>query len=135
MEMRVNSVWKMKAKRISESELDLSARQQHWIFQLLLILGYKSWKPLTVGLNFGVLNRSKEFKLHTGILEQIKPLQLIGQAAEFRFESKIEHLLIILQLLQKGIAGDNPQAQLGPSWAGGTARTRSVLVCSSRCGP
>ena len=34
---------------------------------------------------------SKEFKLHTvyfGTLEHIKPLQLVGQAAEFRFESK-----------------------------------------------
>ena len=33
----------------------------------------------------------EESKLHTvysGIFEQIKPLQLVGQAAEFKFESK-----------------------------------------------
>ena len=39
----------------------------------------------------------KEFELHTvysGILEQIKQLQLIGQAAKFKFESKFKHLPI-----------------------------------------
>ena len=39
----------------------------------------------------------KEFELHTvysGILEQIKQLQLIGQAAKFKFESKFKPLPI-----------------------------------------
>ena len=43
-------------------------------------------------------------KLHTVyavILEAIKPLQLVGQAAEFKFESKFEPLPVIWQSLQR----------------------------------
>ena len=57
----------------------------------------------------------KELKLHTVyavILEAIKPLQLIGPAAEFKFESKFEPLQVIWQsllgLFQKVIEGMSP---------------------------
>ena len=40
-------------------------------------------------------------------LEQIKPFQLVGQAAEFKFESKIEPLPVIWQSLPKAIPEDN----------------------------
>ena len=43
-------------------------------------------------------------KLHTVyavILEAIKPLQLVGQAAEFKFESKFEPLPVIWQSLRR----------------------------------
>ena len=52
----------------------------------------------------------KEFKLHTvyfGTSEQIKPLQPVGQAAEFKFESKFEPLPVIWQSLPKAIPEDN----------------------------
>ena len=52
----------------------------------------------------------KEFKLHTvyfGTSEQIKPLQPVGQAAEFKFESKFEPLQVIWQSLPKAIPEDN----------------------------
>ena len=35
------------------------------------------------------------------ILEAIKPLQLVGQVAEFKFESKFEPMLVIWQSLQR----------------------------------
>ena len=35
------------------------------------------------------------------ISEAIKPLQLVGQAAEFKFESKFEPLLVIWQSLRR----------------------------------
>ena len=53
----------------------------------------------------------KEFKLHTvysGISEHLKPLQLVGQVAEFKFEPKFEPLPVIWQLLKaipEGIEG------------------------------
>ena len=53
----------------------------------------------------------REFKLHTvyfGTLEQIKPLQPVGQAAEFKFESShFEPLPVIWQSLPKAIPEDN----------------------------
>ena len=45
----------------------------------------------------------KELKLHTVyavILEAVKPSQLVGQAAEFKFKSKFEPLLVIWQSLR-----------------------------------
>ena len=51
-----------------------------------------------------------EFKLHTvyfGTLEQIKPLQPVGQAAEFKFQFKFEPLQFIWQLRPKAIPEDN----------------------------
>ena len=44
----------------------------------------------------------KEYKLHTVhavVSEEIKPFQLVGQAAEFKFESKFEPLQVICQSL------------------------------------
>ena len=40
---------------------------------------------------------------YAGIPEQIKPLQLVGQAAEFKFESKFEQLHVIWQSLPKAV--------------------------------
>ena len=48
--------------------------------------------------NLASITDLKEFKLSTVyavVLESIKPLQLVGQAAEFKFESKFEPLLAI----------------------------------------
>ena len=51
------------------------------------------------------------------ILEAIKPLQLVGQAAEFKFESKFEPLQVIWQslqgLFQKVIEGKINRQALG----------------------
>ena len=59
-----------------------------------------------------VTDFKKEFKLYTlyaVISEAIKPLQLVGQAAQFKFESKFEPLKVICQSLrrlsQKAIEG------------------------------
>ena len=52
----------------------------------------------------------QEFKLYTdysGILEQVNPLQPVGQAAEFKFKSKFEPLPVIWQSLPKAIPEDN----------------------------
>ena len=46
----------------------------------------------------------KELKLHTVyamISEAIKPLQIVGQAAEFKFEPKFKPLPVIWQSLQR----------------------------------
>ena len=58
------------------------------------------------------LTNLKEFKLHTvyfGTSEQIKPLEPVGQAAEFKFESKFEPLLVngnhSRMLFQKTVEG------------------------------
>ena len=52
-------------------------------------------------------NSTKCIKLYSGVSEQLKPLQPIGQAAEFKFESKIKPLLVIWQSLLKAISEDN----------------------------
>ena len=59
-------------------------------------------------LNFSVFNGPK--KLHTdysGASEQIKPLQPVGQAVEFKFESKFKPLLVIWPSFPKAIPEDN----------------------------
>ena len=69
----------------------------------------------------------KEFKLHTDyavISEAIKPLQLIGQAAQYKFESKFGPLQVISQSFQRlfqkvieGSAGEfNGQALGAAFW-------------------
>ena len=48
-------------------------------------------KVTSLGSDLASVTNLKELKLHTVyavILEAIKPLQLVGQAAEFKFESK-----------------------------------------------
>ena len=71
----------------------------------------EGWYRLTAVLNFGDLKKnsnSKQFiELYFGVSEQIKPLQPIGQAAEFKFESKFEPLQVIWQSLPKAIPEDN----------------------------
>ena len=69
-------------------------------------------KVTSLGSNSASVTDLKEFKLHTVyavISEAIKPLQLVGQAAEFKFESKFESLQVIWQsvrrLFQKVIEG------------------------------
>ena len=89
------------------SELCLGMSQPSAAAMRQVVLGYKQsgGYQLTAVLNFGVFNGPKKnFKLHTvysGVSEQIKviikPLQRIGQAAEFKFESKFEPLLAIWQ--------------------------------------
>ena len=66
----------------------------------------------SLGSNLASVTDLKEFKLHTlyaVISEAIKPLQTIGQAAEFRFGCKFEPLAVIwqsfLRLFQKVIEG------------------------------
>ena len=52
-------------------------------------------KVTSLGSNLASVTDLKEFKLHTVydvILEAIKPLQLVGHAAQFKFESKFEPL-------------------------------------------
>ena len=61
----------------------------------------------------------KEFKLHTvyfGASEQIKLLQPIGQAAEFKFESKFEPLQVIWQSLPTAIPEDNRRFRGQNQW-------------------
>ena len=61
-------------------------------------------KVASLGSNLASVTDLKEFKLHTVyavISEAMKPLQLVGHAAEFKFESKLEPLLVILQSLRR----------------------------------
>ena len=52
-------------------------------------------------------NSTQFIELYFGVSEQIKPLQPIGQAAEFKFESKFEPLPFIWQSLPKAVPEDN----------------------------
>ena len=62
-------------------------------------------------------SNSKQFiELYFGVSEQIKPLQPIGQAAEFKFESKFEPLQVIWQSLPKAIPEDNWGFWLQNQW-------------------
>ena len=54
--------------------------------------------------------------LYSGISEQVKPLQLFGQAAELKFESKFEPLLVIWQSLPKAIPEDDRRFWLRIQW-------------------
>ena len=46
-------------------------------------------------------NSTQFIELYFGVSEQTKPLQPIGQAAEFKFESKFEPLPVIWQSLRR----------------------------------
>ena len=71
--------------------------------------------------------------------EAIKPLQLVGQAAEFKFESKFEPLLVSWQSLRRqfqktieaGFSGKINGQALGAALMLCT-NTRCFLVCCSR---
>ena len=59
-------------------------------------------KVTSLGSNLASVTDLKELKLHTVyavISEALKPLQLVGQAAQFKFESKLEPLPVIWQSL------------------------------------
>ena len=62
-------------------------------------------------LNFGIFHgpkKNSEIKLHTiysGIPGHIKPFKLVGWAAEFKFQSKFEPLLLVWPTLSKAIPG------------------------------
>ena len=90
-------------------------------------------KVTSLGSNLASVTDLKELKLHTVyavISEAIKPLQLVGQAAEFKFESKFEPLPVIWQSLPKAVPEDNRrfrgQNQLPSSW--GSSPALLVLV-------
>ena len=94
-------------------------------------------------------------ELYSGVSEQIKALQPIGQAAEFKFESKFKPLPVIWQSLPKAIPEENRrfwlQNQWPSSWGRALGRVRrastlglvrwasintgSFLVGGSRCLP
>ena len=67
------------------------------------VLGMSLRKVTVLGSNLASeTDLKKELKLHTVyavISEAIKPLQLIGQVAQFKFESQFEPLLVIWQSL------------------------------------
>ena len=100
-------------------------------------MGQSGQYQLAVVLNFGVF---KEFKLHTvhfETIEQIKPVQPVGQAAEFKFESKFEPLPVIWQSLPKAIPEGNQrfQNQWQLSWGSAPAqlgRVRRARVKTGR---
>ena len=63
--------------------------------------GHEPWKSYfawIAWLKFGISDGLRKLKLHTVyavISEAIKPLQLVGPAAEFKFESKFEPMQVI----------------------------------------
>ena len=66
-------------------------------------------------LNFGIFNGPKRIQLHTvyfGTSEQIQPLQPVGLAAEFKFESKFE----LLQVIWKSLPDPSPFSARHPHW-------------------
>ena len=67
-----------------------------------------------------------------------KPLQLVGQAAEFKFESKFEPLPVIWQSLPKAVPEDNRrfrgQNQWPSSWGRAPARLAHVGRASTNTG-
>ena len=68
------------------------------------VLGMSLRKVTSLGSNLASVTDLKRIELHTVysvISEATKPLQLVGQAAEFRFESKFEPLPVIWQSLQR----------------------------------
>ena len=120
---------------------------QYWRWGLETTLCGPQFLPLQLTL--------KEFKLcrvYSGILRQIKPCQwqLVGQEAEFKFESKFKLLLFIWQSLPKALQEDirrfwlqNYYYQLLSSWGSALAQLRLVWwaginqecfsVCGSSC--
>ena len=61
-------------------------------------------------------NSTQFIELYFGVSEQIKPLQPIGQAAEFKFESKFEPLPVIWQSLPKAVPEDNRRFRGQNQW-------------------
>ena len=92
---------------------------------IVLGLGDAGWNRLTAVLNFGILNWPKRtWNSHS--FSRNKTLQLVVQAAEFKFESKIKPLPVIWQSLldchfQKTIQDFN-------SWFNGRALLVTLML-------
>ena len=72
------------------------------------VQGMSLRKVTSLGSNSASVTDLKEFKLHTVydvILEAIKPLQLVGYVAEFKFEALPVIWECLLRLFQKVIEG------------------------------
>ena len=59
---------------------------------------HEPWKSYFDWLKFGISNGL--YTVFAVVSEAIKPLQLVGQVAEFKFESKFEPMPVIWQSLQ-----------------------------------
>ena len=53
------------------------------------------------------MDHRDNLKDYSGISDQIKTLQPVDQVAEFKFESKFEHLSVMWQSIPKAITHDN----------------------------
>ena len=72
------------------------------ISQAIPVLGMSLRKVTWLSSNLASVTDLKESKLHTVyfvISEAVRPLQLVGQVAKFKFESKFEPLQVIWQSL------------------------------------
>ena len=107
--------------------------------------GHEPWESHFAWLKFGFSNGFKKNSNSTQFMlwfwrqrEAIKPLQLVGQAAEFKFESKFEPLPVIWQSLQEAVPEDNRrfrgQNQWPSSWGRAPARLAQVGRASTNTG-
>ena len=107
-------------KDLSHSRLsifwDWWPAHEHWEKNVQTEIIYvKSILSIIVGIDsllssISAFSTKKKFKLHTihsGISDQMKPLKLVGQAAEIKSESKFEPLQVIWISLPKAIPEDN----------------------------
>ena len=109
-------------------------------------LVYEGWYRLTAVLNFWlsktISNSTQFIEIYSGVSEQIKPLQLVGQAAEFKFESSFKPLPVTWQSLPKELTAEINGRALGAAiWhslggSDGQAQTQgdseSTAVAASR---
>ena len=76
-------------------------------------------------------NSTQFIELYSWVSEQLKPLQPVGQAAEFKFDSKLEPLPVIWQStwLPKAIPEDsgNQRFWMQNEWPGSWCRTPAQL--------
>ena len=92
-------------------------------------------------------NSAQFIELYFGVSEQIKPLQLIGQAAEFKFESKFKplptsagHLSITPEGYSRRQSKDSTAQSMakllglrsGTAWAGRTGEHKHKVFPSRR---
>ena len=79
-----------------------SARVRVWGMSIKNLTSFGSDLASVMDLKRIILFKSITLKLHTVyavISGAIKPLQVVGEAADFKFESKFEPLLVIWQSL------------------------------------
>ena len=72
-------------------------------------------------------NFKQLIELYSKVLEQIKPLQPIGQAAEFKFMSKFEPLPVVWQSLPNAIPEDNLKFWMPNQWPSSSGRAPAQL--------